>query len=436
MANRSGLSLRSLSRLRDTLTAALRHGLAGLACLAFAMPVYAEDDFDAWLGAFLDEAAAQGISAATLDAALTGVVPDERVVGFDRRQPEFLQTFLGYLERRTTLEQIALGQRLLAEHGELLDTVERRYGIPKSVLVAFWGLETNYGAMLGSFNIPASLATLAHDGRRSEFFRKELLDALRIIDAGHVAAIDMNGSWAGAMGQMQFMPSTFRAHAVDGDGDGRIDLWNSLPDAMHSAGNYLQRAGWRAGEPIAVEVQLPEGFDLRRVGMNNVRALREWAALGVTPLSDDPRLTPALRGALILPQGWQGPAFMVFQNFAVVMQWNRSVNYALAVAHLATRIEGGAPLTGGRLAEREALSRDQLVGLQRRLNELGFDAGPADGVPGPRTKMAIWLYQISQGLPPDGYAAPSLLAHVEGAHTAAAAVGKLVSAPALGAEQN
>jgi membrane-bound lytic murein transglycosylase B len=416
--------------------AALRRSLAALACLAFALPVQAQVEFDAWLAAFREEAAAQGISAETLDAALTGVVPDERVIGFDRRQPEFLQTFLDYLERRTTPRQIELGQALLVEHGELLDAVERRHGIPKSVLVAFWGLETNYGAFLGGFNIPASLATLAHDGRRSDFFRKELLDALRIVDAGHVAAIDMNGSWAGAMGQMQFMPSTFRAHAVDGDGDGRIDLWNSLPDAMHSAGNYLQRAGWRAGEPIAVEVQLPEGFDLRRVGMNNVRALREWTVLGVTPLGEDPRLTPALRGALILPQGREGPVFMVFQNFAVVMQWNRSVNYALAVAHLAARIDGGAPLAGGQFAEREALSREQLVDMQRRLNELGFDAGTPDGVPGPRTKMAIWLYQISQGLPPDGYAAPSLLAHVEAAHAAAAAVGKLVSGPALGAEQN
>ena len=404
---------------------------------ALASPAaHAQGDFDSWLAALRQDAAAQGISDDTLDAALTGLTPVERVIELDRRQPEFLQTFLTYLERRTLPQQIARGQALLLEHAALLDAVEQTYGIPKSVLVAFWSLETNYGSHLGSFNIPASLATLAFDGRRSTFFRKELLDALRIIDDGHIDAIDMNGSWAGAMGQMQFMPSTFRAHAIDGDGDGRIDLWTSLPDAMHSAANYLKRAGWRAGEPIAVEVELPEGFDLRRAGMNNIRQVSEWMALGVKPARADLSLDPSLRSALVLPQGWQGPVFLVFNNFAVVMQWNRSVNYALSVAHLAERLLGGGPLVGGQNAEREALSREQLIGLQQRLGTLGFDAGAADGVLGPRTQGAIWLYQVTHGLPVDGYPAPSLLAHVQQAHDAAAAAGKLVIAPAIAVDPN
>ena len=225
--------------------------------------------FDTWLTAFRQDAAAQGISAATLDAALTGITPVERVVELDRRQPEFLQTFSDYLRLRVTASRVARGQELMAEHAALLDAVEQQYGVPKAVLVSFWGLETNYGATLGSHNIPASLATLAFDGRRSAFFRSQLLDALRIIDAGHVNAIDMNGSWAGAMGHMQFMPSTFRAYAVDGDGDARIDLWQSLPDALHSAANYLKRAGWRTGEPVAIEVRLPEGFDWRSASIAN-----------------------------------------------------------------------------------------------------------------------------------------------------------------------
>jgi membrane-bound lytic murein transglycosylase B len=203
---------------------------------------------------------------------------------------------------------------------------------------------------------------------------------------------------------------------------------------MHSAANYLRRAGWRVGEPVAVEVTLPEGFDLRRVGMNNLRSVAEWMTLGVAPVDPDSRLAPAQRGALLLPQGWQGPAFMIFANFAVVMQWNRSVNYALSVAHLAERLQGGAALAGGEFAEREALSREQLMALQQQLAQLGFDPGAADGVLGPRTQGAIWLYQITHGLPPDGYAAPSLLAHVQAAHAAAAALGKLVSAPALSAD--
>jgi membrane-bound lytic murein transglycosylase B len=391
-------------------------------------------DFDTWLAAFRQDAATQGISAATLDSALTGITPDEKVIELDRRQPEFLQTFLTYVERRTTPRQIERGQALLTEHAELLDAVEQQYAIPKAVLVAFWGLETNYGAYLGGFNIPASLATLSFDGRRSTFFRKELLDALRIIDAGHVEAIDMNGSWAGAMGQMQFMPSTFRAYAIDGDGDGRIDLWNSLPDAMHSAANYLQRAGWRAGEPIALEVRLPEGFDLRRAGINNVRPLSDWKSLGVEAVAAHAPLASSLPGALVLPQGWLGPAFMVFSNFSVVMKWNRSVNYALSVAHLSDRLQGGGPLAGGQLAEREALSREQLMNLQQQLGALGFDAGTPDGVVGPRTRNAIWLYQVTHGLPPDGHPAPSLLSHVQQAYDDAAALGKLVSAPALSAD--
>src|SRR5512139_2043013 len=202
----------------------------------------AQTAFYRWLVAFRQDAVAQGISPATLDAAFTGVTPIERVIELDRRQPEFLQTFTDYLSRRVTPSRVARGQALLQEHAALLDTVEQKYGVSKSVLVAFWGLETNFGANQGSLNIPASLATLAWEGRRSSFFRSQLLDALRIIEAGHVRAADMTGSWAGAMGQMQFMPSTFLAYAVDGDGDGRIDVWHSLPDALYSAAHYLQRA--------------------------------------------------------------------------------------------------------------------------------------------------------------------------------------------------
>jgi len=392
-------------------------------------PQPAQTAFDSWLAAFRQDAVAQGISPATLDAALTGVTPIERVVELDQRQPEFLQTFADYLGRRVTTERVARGQALMAEHAALLDAVEQQYGIPKAVLVAFWGLETNYGSTLGSLNIPASLATLAYDGRRSAFFRSQLLDALRIIDAGHVSAIDMNGSWAGAMGHMQFMPSTFRAYAVDGDGDGRIDLWQSLPDAMHSAANYLKRAGWRVGEPVAIEVRLPEGFDWGDARVAHRQPVTEWMALGVQTVDASALPAVAGRAGLVLPQGWQGPAFMVFDNFDVVMQWNRSVSYALAVAQLAHQVAGGAPLAVA-AGEAGALSTTQLKALQQALNEMGFDAGTADGLIGPRTQSAIRLYQAMHQLPVDGYPAPSVLAHVEQTHAAAAAAGKLILAPA------
>ena len=400
-----------------------------LAALA-AVPVHAQSGFDSWLAAFRQDAGAQGISPATLDAALSDIAPIERVVELDRRQPEFLQAFSDYLERRVTANQVARGQALLQEHAALFDAVERQYGVPRAVLMAFWGLETNYGATLGSFNIPASLATLAYDGRRSEFFRSQLLDALRIIDAGHVAVADMSGSWAGAMGHMQFMPSTFRAYAVDGDGDGRIDLWQSLPDAMHSAANYLQRTGWRADEPVALEVRLPQGFDWRKARVAHRLPAAAWTALGV--LAADGAALPAVAGkaAIVLPQGWQGPAFMVFDNFDVVMQWNRSLSYALTVAQLARQLAGGGALAT-QAGEAGALSTVQLQAMQQALNEMGFDAGTADGLPGPRTQSAVRRYQVMHQLPADGYPARSVLAHVERARAAAATAPPLSVAPAF-----
>ncbi|OYW36051.1 MAG: lytic murein transglycosylase [Hydrogenophilales bacterium 12-61-10] len=388
-------------------------------------PAFAQSDFDSWLAAFRQDAAAQGISADTLDAALTGMRPVERVIQLDSGQPEFLSTFADYLGKRVTPGQVARGQAKLAEHAELLAAVEQKYGVPKNVLVAFWGLETNFGATLGSLNIPASLATLAWEGRRSAFFRKQLLDALRIIDAGHVAAIDMNGSWAGAMGHMQFMPSTFRAYAVDGDGDARIDLWQSLPDAMHSAANYLKRAGWRAGEPVAIEVQLPANFDWRQARMAHRLPVADWAARGVAPMEGGALPAVAGRAAVVLPQGWQGPAFMVFDNFDVVMDWNRSVSYALSVAQLAQQVAGGSALVA-LPAESGSLTTAQMKFLQTALNDLGFDAGKPDGLPGPRTQTALRLYQVKYQLPADGYPAPSVLADVGRRHAEAAAAGTLV----------
>jgi membrane-bound lytic murein transglycosylase B len=388
----------------------------------------AQSAFDCWLADLRQEAAAQGISQATLDAALSGLVPTERVIELDRRQPEFLQTFDAYLVRRVTPTQVARGQELLQEHAALLDEVEQKYGIPKAVLVAFWGLETRYGAVQGSLNVPASLATLAFEGRRSTFFRNQLLDALRIIDAGHVQAIDMNGSWAGAMGHMQFMPSTFLAYAVDGDADGRIDVWQSLPDAMYSAANYLSRAGWQTQEPVALEVRLPADFDWRQARAAHRLPVEEWTALGV--LQADGTALPAVKGraAIVLPQGWQGPAFMVFDNFDVVMRWNRSVNYALTVAQLAHQLAGGSALS--QAGEAGALSSAQLKAMQQALNEMGFNAGTVDGMLGPRTQTAIRLYQAMNQLPVDGYPAPSVLAHIEQTYAEAAAAGKLTLGPA------
>ena len=386
----------------------MRRTFLFLAVLA-AGPVQAQDDFDSWLGAFRQDARAQGISPATLDAALSGVEPNERVIELDRRQPEFLQTFSNYLERRVTPAQVARGQDQLEQHAALLDAVEQKYGIPKTVLVAFWGLETNYGGYLGNHPVPLALATLAFDPRRGAFFRGELLQALRIIDAGHVAAADMKGSWAGAMGQVQFMPSTYLRYAVDGDGDGRKDLWASLPDALNSAAHFLSELGWRPGERWGREVLLPESFDwdLARPGVK--KRVDEWAALGVLRADGDTLPDSDMQGAIVLPQGHAGPAFLVYRNFEVMMAWNRSINYALAVGHLSDRLLALPPLLGGGDADNRPMSREQVLELQQLLATRGFDIGEADGVAGPRTRQAIRAWQKVAGLPADGHASPGVL---------------------------
>ena len=377
----------------------------------------AQMDFTNWLAEFSEEARARGISQTTLDQALRDIQIAPRVVELDRKQPEFVESFTTYVERRVTPPRVARGQALLAEHQALFDDVEKRYGVPRQTLAAFWGLETSYGSVMGDTPIPAALATLAFDGRRSAFFRNQLLDALGLIEAGHVSAAEMKGSWAGAMGQMQFMPSTYRRYAVDGDNNGQINLWRSLPDAMHSAANYLQLAGWKAGEPVALHVNLPANFAWGQARLYNRRPIAEWQAAGVVPANGQ-TLPQTGSAAIILPQGAQGPAFMVFDNFDVVMQWNRSVNYALSVALLADQLIGGTPLPAPSSAQ--TVARTPLMRLQQQLTELGYDAGGADGLPGLKTQSAIRLYQAAHGLAADGYPTPELAQHVLESHTNAA----------------
>ncbi len=385
-----------------------------------------QTDFASWLNDFKLEARARGIKQSTLDAAFADARIQTSVIDLDRKQPEFVETFTCYLDKRVSARRIARGQSLLMQYQPLFDVLEQSHGVPRQILTAFWGLETSYGASTGNTPIPSALATMAYEGRRSAFFRAQLFDALSIIDTGDVTAADMKGSWAGAMGQMQFMPSTYRRYAMDGDHDGHINLWTSIPDTLHSAGNYLRQAGWKPGEPAALEVRLPQNFDWRYARLSYRLPIANWQAAGVVQASGEP--IPALTGesAIVLPQGWNGSAFMVFDNFDVIMQWNRSVNYALSVAMLAQRFISGNLLTTVQATDCEGLSRTRMMALQQQLTGLGFDTGVADGVPGNKTQSAIRRYQVAQQLPADGYASPSLLAHVEARHASAAAAGKLV----------
>ena len=385
-------------------------GAAVLGALIVAPAAAAKPDFETWLQQLKADARADGVSTKTLDIALKNVAPIDRVIELDRHQPEFMRTFWGYLNNRVTPGVVARGRKMLAEHKTMLAEIARRYGVPARYLVAFWGMETNFGAHLGRFPVIDSLATLAYDERRSAFFRPQLLHALHIVDQGHIAADRMTGSWAGAMGHMQFLPSTFVRHAVDATGDGRKDIWHSVRDALASGANYLDSLGWAGDERWGREVVLPEDFPYRQARLDVQKPLKVWAEKGVRRADGSPLPVVAdMQGAILLPQGHEGPAFMVYDNFRAILDWNRSVNYAIAVGYLADRLVGLPRIQHGRDVATEPLKRAELITLQTRLNELGFNAGAEDGIPGPNTRDAIRRFQAAAELPQDGHPSAALL---------------------------
>ncbi len=378
-----------------------------LLVVCFSAQAYDSQDFFVWLEQFKAEAKAEHISAKTIKATFKKAKYLPQVIVQDRAQPEFISPFLIYIENRVTTTKVERGVEMLQEHEALLSRVEAQYGVPRQLLVAFWGLETNYGGDKGNFGLPSALMTLAYEGRRADFFRSQLLDTMRIVDAGHNTVAGMRGSWAGAMGHMQFMPSTLLKYGVDADGDGKINIWTSLPDAFSSAANYLAKIGWHKEEPVMIEVKLPTNFDYSLAYLNNRKSVAEWVRLGVFNI-DDSALPALENAAIVLPQGWNGPAFMVFSNFDVIMDWNRSVNYALSVGHLANQFVADKPIVAGLEAESEALTFNEMWALQGKLNMFGYDCGEPDGFPGLKTQAAIRKYQATKNLPQDGYASPSL----------------------------
>lgn len=318
--------------------------VALLACVLLAVdnPATAQSgSFEAWLAQFRDEAAAEGISAATLDQALDGIEPIAEVIERDRRQPEGRLTFRDYNRRVLSPTRIERGRELMREHRALLERVAADYGVQARFIVALWGIESSYGSFTGEFPVVGALATLAYEGRRAAFFRKELLQALRIVDQGDVMPAQMMGSWAGAMGQSQFMPSSYLAHAVDYDGDGRRDIWSTHPDIFASIANYLAKAGWNSRYTWGRQVQLPDKLEAVPAGLEVVRPLPEWHALGIRRANghDLPRV--ALNASLLQMDDGEGPAYLVYKNFRVLMAWNRSTYFALTVGELADLIDHG-----------------------------------------------------------------------------------------------
>jgi membrane-bound lytic murein transglycosylase B len=301
------------------------------------------------------------------------------------------------------------GHALLREHAALLEKVRRRYNVQPRFLVAFWGLESNFGEFTGGLSVIGALATLAYDERRSAFFRAQLLDALRILDQGHIDVANMKGSWAGAMGQLQFIPSTFVGYAVDFDGNGRRDIWNSLPDVFGSAANYLSSIGWRGDETWGREVRLPRDFDWELASLSIRKPISDWQRLGVRRTDGRDLPKADISGSIVLPAGHKGPAFLVYGNFRAILDWNRSILYALAVGHLADRLAGKGPLLSPRPAREQALSRAQVKEMQSLLTGLGYDPGTPDGVVGSQTRAALREFQRQARLAADGYPTPELL---------------------------
>nr|WP_264673104.1 lytic murein transglycosylase [Marinobacter nanhaiticus] len=365
-------------------------------------------EFGQCIGKLKGRAMEAGVTPEVAQNVLDQVTFLDRVIELDRRQPEFTTTFADYLNRRVNDARIEKGRELLDEHADLLAKVTRETGVPAPYLVAFWGLETNFGSYFGKMSVPSALATLACDPRRSDYFSGELISALRIIDEGAIPPEQMEGSWAGAMGHVQFMPSVFLRYAVDADNDGKRDLWHSIPDAMMSAGNFLQNLGWNGDYRWGREVLLPENFDYSLAGLKNEQALSEWRKLNIKDAFGNKLPNADIEASLLVPAGHEGPAFLVYHNFHVIMGWNRSEFYAIAVGHLADRIAGAGGLQNPPPEDLPRLSREDIEALQSALNQRGYESGTPDGILGPATRGAIRDFQKDQNRIADGYPDPGL----------------------------
>ncbi len=357
------------------------------------MRAQANPAFDSWKAQFRGRATAAGLPASVVDPALNsaGFLPD--VIARDRRQTEFTRTLEDYLGIAVSPERLAGGRAALSRHGSTLNAISARYGVEAEVITAIWGLESRYGTERGDIPVISALATLAFDGRRGAFFEQQLLAALRILQRGDTSTANLRGSWAGAMGHTQFIPTTYQEYAVDFTGNGRRDIWSEDPsDALASAANYLSRMGWTRGQPWGVEVRLPEGFDMGSTGRGSSRAVAAWTSAGVRDM-DGRAVADHGAASIIIPDGPRGPAFMTFRNFTVLTRYNNSEFYVIGIGHLSDRLRGGGPIRGNFQPDRFGLRLGERQEIQRRLTQAGFDTQGTDGVIGPNSEAAIRAWQ-------------------------------------------
>lgn len=390
----------SLSRRSFTL------GAAALAASMTISPAFAS--VDGFVDGVWKRAKARGVSKKVFDAAMGGFSPIDKVVELSRKQPEIVATAADYVGKRVTDKQTAKGQGMRQEWSRTLAAVAERYGVQPEIMLAIWGIETNYGGYMGGINSVHALATLAYSGYRADYFGAELITALEIVEGGHVRSKDMVGSWAGAMGHPQFMPSSFMQYAVDFKRDGSKDIWNSVPDALASIGNYMKSFGWRAGETWGYEVKLPRDFNYANVWSVESASLADWSGVGVVRASGKAFPRPTDTARLFMPMGGNGPVFAVLPNFDVIKRYNNSDSYALAVGHLADRIIGAKGFVSSWPVD-TALKKDERKQVQALLLRRGYDIGAPDGIIGPKTRAAVIDFQARAGLLPDGHVSGNLL---------------------------
>lgn len=375
-----------------------------------ALPLVKPQSFSQWRAELRMEALNEGISPLLFEQAFAGLTPDPQVIAADQSQPEFSRPVWEYLDSAVSSWRVARGKALLAEQARTLNSIEQRYQVEPSILVAVWGMESSFGRQIGDKSVIRSLATLAYEGRRSAFWRTQLLAALHILQEGDTTINGMVGSWAGAMGQTQFMPATYRQYAVDFDGNGRRDIWRSSADALASAANYLNLSGWQHGQPWGLEVQLPNtGFDYAIADGQLQKTIAQWQALGVQPRDPINAHLGQQDATLFLPSGHQGPAFLLLDNFRSILKYNNSTSYALAIGLLSNALQGDYRTLSPWPKHERMLSRQERTELQTRLNQMGFDSGKPDGIIGVNSRQAVRSFQKTQGLPADGHPNEALL---------------------------
>jgi membrane-bound lytic murein transglycosylase B len=375
----------------------------------------ADAKFEAFIQTLWPRVKAAGISRGLFDTAFAGITePDALVLKQAAVQPEFSSTTSAYLEKAVTPIRIDSGQKAKQANAALLSAIEKKYGVDRHVLLGIWGMESNFGRDLGSMRVVRSLATLIYAGRKKQYAQEQLIAAFKILQKGIRSPDNFTGSWAAAMGHTQFIPTSYLSYAVDWTGDGKRDIWGSKEDALASTANYLAKAGWKSDRPWGWEVKLPSGFNKALIGRSKWRGVAEWQKLGVAPAAGGKFSAPQADAFVMIPQGIEGPAFLVTRNFMAIMDYNLSHSYALAVGHLADRIRGQNAFVGSWPDISYNLSFEQRVELQKRLIRAGFQTGGSDGRFGARTYEAIIAYQKSAGLPLDGKPSVELLRHMQG----------------------